>query len=732
MASVVTAEDSHSLRVTSCFLRRGDLIGLVWDSEDAVSHPAHRREGSTDYSRCQLSFRWESRGLAPLDAVNGPTLTIEGEDADGRDRTWYVRLWNYASGQPDAADIHLDFAHLHGGFLLPAEADPVWPNKIRRMFISLVSPAYAPGSDELLSGQVAGELVLSNIRADGSGSVLQLNDAVAPEHGYRICTGYDDLYHLTPERVLDAIERLGFRKVINHYVGMSHYFGLGAEGKIGTQEPLNPAALVWHEAFARAAVSRGYRIIWSLSYEILDMFCPEAWKQRDADGQPALTGYNPPSTLLSPANASAMEYLQSVALVLCKLSADLEQSIEFQIGEPWWWVTRENKICLYDHAARIALNDPPIIDDVRDVLTPGKRQVLDAAGEVLAGSTRALAGAVKSAFPAATTLLLTYLPGSLRPDAPELWRANLPVGWRYPAFDVLQLEDYEWVTARRSNLRFAADARANDLLGYPVRQQHYLAGFAADGSIRSDWHSILEAAAQAQAKGVDDVFIWALPQILRDGITLFEGEAELNGFDDVTFPIDLGTEASVSPTFSTSIVTSASGYEFRNCNWSQARLRFDAGPGVRGDAELQRLIEFFRARRGSAVAFRFRDPYDHSSNTMTAIPDARDQELGTGDGVRTRFELIKRYGHGEVRRITRPVNDSVSVSIDGEEQPGGWSLQPFGVVEFDVPPRSGAKVSAGFWFDVPVRFAEDHLDVSGVSFRAGEAPSVPLIEVRED
>ena len=43
----------------------------------------------------------------------------------------------------------------------------------------------------------------------------------------------------------------------------------------------------------------------------------------------------------------------------------------------------------------------------------------------------------------------------------------------------------------------------------------------------------------------------------------------------------------------------------------------------------------------------------------------------------------------------------------------------------------GHLARAGFRFDVPVRFAEDRLDVSGTNFAAGEAPSVPLIEIRE-
>ncbi len=54
-----------------------------------------------------------------------------------------------------------------------------------------------------------------------------------------------------------------------------------------------------------------------------------------------------------------------------------------------------------------------------------------------------------------------------------------------------------------------------------------------------------------------------------------------------------------------------------------------------------------------------------------------------------------------------------------------------GVIRFDEAPAAGAEVRAGFRFDVPVRFAEDRLDISGATFAAGEAPSVPLIEIRE-
>ena len=731
MASVIAGEDGRSLQVHAEFLRRGDLVGLIFESSDRHMHPAHRRETNFDYSHCRLSFDWTSSGLIGLDAVNGPTLTIEGRDQDGRARSWFIRLWNYAEGRPDSARIRIDFDELYGGFA-PRQLDQrVDPSLIDRLFISLVPPSYALGSEEMLQQPAPALLQLGNIQCEGSGSTLAINDAVVPEHDLRICTAYDDMYHLAPQRVIDAVERLGFRKVINHYVGMSHYPALRGDGLVDPLKAMNAPALAWHRSFAREAHARGYQVIWSLSYELLDMFCPESWKQRHRDGSPAQTGYDPPSTLVSPACAEATGYLGLVGSQLMGIAEEEGLEPLFQIGEPWWWVDQQHRPCLYDDAARQVLGpDAPEIEDVRGPKTPAEIALLDAAGSLLARSTERICEIVRTAAPNARLHLLPYLPGSLDPSAPELRRANLPTGWARPAFDVLQLEDYEWVTEGRTGLSEAAVRTAGERLSFGPDEQHYFSGFAATGK-RDHWDFILRSADAAKRRGTAEVFIWALPQILRDGLTIFEGEDEVKSFDDVSFPIEIGAEASVAPTFSTTVITSASGHEFRNVNWNQARLRFDAGPGVRGDAELQTLLAFFRARRGSATAFRFQDPFDHSSKGMTDEPLAFDQELGKGDGTTTEFPLVKVYGTGERRRITLPVRGSVRVSVDGLEQAVGWELSKEGKVQFEAAPAPGSVVRAGFRFDVPVRFATDQLEINRASFRAGEAPTVPLIEVRE-
>ena len=98
--------------------------------------------------------------------------------------------------------------------------------------------------------------------------------------------------------------------------------------------------------------------------------------------------------------------------------------------------------------------------------------------------------------------------------------------------------------------------------------------------------------------------------------------------------------------------------------------------------------------------------------------------------MRTEFALVKHYG-GQERRITRPVEGSVRIAVDGDELSDGWTLGALGVVALDEAPAEGAVVSAGYLFDVPVRFAEDRLSLARATFLAGAIPSVPLIELRE-
>src|SRR3569623_2015990 len=320
MMAAATVPAPDALRVDAVVYRTDDLAGLIWHAEDTYDHALLRYDTARDFRECRLSFHWQSSGMKPLDAVEGPTLTIEGRDAGGAPRTWYVRLWNYAAGSPEDAEIAIDFADLSGGFLLPDEADPVWAGDIDRMFVSLTAPGYT-GTAGDLDAPVEAWVELTGMACDGPGSVLSVGDVVVPEQGLCIATSYDDCYNLPPGRVLRNALQLGYRGAINHYVGMSHYFRLEANsgGYYASLAggAINVAAAAWHRDFAARAKMLGYDLIWSLSYELLDQHCWGDWKQRAADGAPAQTGYDPPSTLLSPAHGGAMAYLQLVAAGGC-------------------------------------------------------------------------------------------------------------------------------------------------------------------------------------------------------------------------------------------------------------------------------------------------------------------------------------------------------------------------------------------------------------------------------
>lgn len=205
-------------------------------------------------------------------------------------------------------------------------------------------------------------------------------------------------------------------------------------------------------------------------------------------------------------------------------------------------------------------------------------------------------------------------------------------------------------------------------------------------------------------------------------------------FHDVRFPLAVSFGATGGPEWRNEIVALTSGLEQRNARWAQSRRHFDAGTGVRSLSDLEEVLAFFEARRGSLHAFRFRDPFDHRSSGIETAVQPTDQPIGVGDGVTARFQLVKQYGDHK-RLVSRPVPGSVQIAVNGVRKVADLDFSvdySVGVVTFwreAVPPQN-AVITAGFEFDLPARFDTDRLTASITSFRAGEIPSIPIIEVK--
>ncbi|MDD7971338.1 DUF2460 domain-containing protein [Roseinatronobacter alkalisoli] len=207
-------------------------------------------------------------------------------------------------------------------------------------------------------------------------------------------------------------------------------------------------------------------------------------------------------------------------------------------------------------------------------------------------------------------------------------------------------------------------------------------------------------------------------------------------FHDIRFPPVLSFGALGGPERRTEIVRLANGYEERNSPWSASRRRYDAGTGLRALDDLETLIAFFEARQGMLHAFRWKDWGDFRSAPASVAITAQDQLLGHGDGQTRAFALRKAYASGAQtywRAVTKPVAGSVLAAVgqDGLIAGNDYSVDAgSGIVTFQRPPETGVEIRAGFEFDVPVRFDTDVLQISVASFRAGEVPRVPVIEVR--
>ena len=207
-------------------------------------------------------------------------------------------------------------------------------------------------------------------------------------------------------------------------------------------------------------------------------------------------------------------------------------------------------------------------------------------------------------------------------------------------------------------------------------------------------------------------------------------------FHEVQFPTNLSFGSVGGPERRTEVVTLANGFEERNTPWAHSRRRFDAGVGMRSLDDIETLIAFFEARQGQVFGFRWKDWSDYKSCPASGDVGFEDQVIATGDGVRVDFPMVKAYPSGGatyLRPITKPVSGTILVGVARTQMVEtlhyGIDLTS-GVVTFDHAPEEGAEITAGFEFDVPVRFDADRIQTSVAGFQAGEAPDVPVVEVR--
>lgn len=206
-------------------------------------------------------------------------------------------------------------------------------------------------------------------------------------------------------------------------------------------------------------------------------------------------------------------------------------------------------------------------------------------------------------------------------------------------------------------------------------------------------------------------------------------------FDNVRFPTAISRGSTGTAERRTDVVTTASGREERNARWANSKRKYNAGFGVKSLDDIQAVVAFFEERRGKLYAFRWKDFADFKSCAASGAVGAGDQVINTGDGMTAVFQLVKKYVTGTrnySRVINAPVSGTVSIAVNGTVTTQFSLNAQTGLVTFNAGsiPATGAVVTAGFEFDVPVRFDTDAITINLAHFAGGDIPNIPLVEVR--
>jgi uncharacterized protein (TIGR02217 family) len=205
-------------------------------------------------------------------------------------------------------------------------------------------------------------------------------------------------------------------------------------------------------------------------------------------------------------------------------------------------------------------------------------------------------------------------------------------------------------------------------------------------------------------------------------------------FYEIQFPKDIGNNAVGGPMRVTDVVSLRSGFEEANAIWADSRRKWDVSYGIKSLDDLHTVIKFWEAMNGRLHTFRFSDPADMKSCAPLQTPAFDDQIIGTGDGTKVAFQLSKAYGVGVAasyhRTIKKPVPGTIKVGVNGVEVTSGWVADTTkGIITFSVAPVVGNLVTAGFEYDVPVRFASDNLSTNVELYRAGTT-TIEVMEIK--
>lgn len=472
-----------------------------------------------------------------VDFVNGIFFTKENSSIPFE----AVVTLNYTYNTHESYTI--DFDEIFEGVHPDLRTD-LSPQNIDQISLSVIPTYFVQDSREIIQGQDDFTLTLSNITVT-NGTLNQKPDPMLP-HVYRVAEGFDDEYDKNPKRLIEQMKTLGYEKVINLYIGASHFYNKsgvpGTESLDHTSMTLDPTTGInhsfraWLDSFIKHMKLNGFdELIVSVSMENLQM--PAEWKQLMHDGTPGMTGWIPPTNFYSPNNSEAREWVRKITKEILDIVVNHSMPVILQLGEPWWWwqefVPTEHgdmstpwpgqPPCFYDEHTKIRYQQETgkqlkIYKRSQAFYNQDDLEIWEKLKQYLGEYSDFMKTIVKE-YPDGKFTVLFFPPSVIDEGrVPIMMRTvNTPFDhWDDGQLDFIQVEDYDWVINQNFEHVFVYPFAWLEL-GYRFDEQHYFAGFVLNPEdAQKLWPVIEKAAAGAVGRGFLEVFIWAGTQIRRD------------------------------------------------------------------------------------------------------------------------------------------------------------------------------------------------------------------------
>jgi len=564
--SATITENEKSFKNVGVFRTNNDLVGMSWKTKDELDHKDFRYPENRSFAGINLTYSYEVSGYTPLmNEAQAPVMTVKTYSGDN----YYVRLWNYVINRPEDdwesgsgqyfpagrnveggdtgsnGTIEINFDELYAGWapyywqvestgIGAWKQNPEWIkvpiNDIKEIMWSFAPQNFNDEKIDYLEEPLEYEVKFRNWTIQGS-SFLCTEPSLVPVLPIRICDGYDDIYNMTPERVVGGYASLGYGETVNMYIGASHYYNKAYDSmdekiNILKEYPFNLAFEEWYKNYIENLKKIGVQnLIHSISMENVDP--PESWKQKTWDGRAATTGWQPTPYLLSFTNQEVQNFYVKLVLNLARLSNQAGIRPIVQLGEPWWWFIEDGKTnspCFYDESTKQLYSQERgkqmhIFRSGNDSIN-GFEDVLYFLRDKNGAFSHVLRDVVKYSYPDSLFTVLFFPPSVMDKNRVPLMMSvvNFPQEyWKYPNLDFFMLEDYDYLINNEMDKHDEALSFIQTNLAYPESEIHYFSGFVLDQSKNYVWNRIYQAINDSFNLGFAKTYVWAFAQVKRDG-----------------------------------------------------------------------------------------------------------------------------------------------------------------------------------------------------------------------